>query len=183
MDKVVYTGSILISSTLLAGSVFFADSAAMWLASTSVVMNVARVLLVVMMLGLLLTDPPRSRQFRAILAVAGLGFAGWAIARLFSGSVQLIDAVLFLEVSIAFGLAAIEGEPLPTKVPASHLAFASSIAKQDFIALYSVAILAYGKLMLPHRLSGTTHFDRSRVRMAFSDGIATLRRPILSDTR
>lgn len=104
----------------MAGSVWFPGDASMWLASSSQPMNVARGVLIILMAGLLLTNPPRRREFRAVLGVVSLGFAAWGINWLFSGTVALIDTLVFLEGSIAFALAAIEAEPVP--VPKLSLA-------------------------------------------------------------
>ncbi len=114
MDKAVYAGSIIISLALIAGSVLIPNSAAMWLASTSDIMNIARVILIVMMIGLFVTNPPRSLRFRRILGAVSLSFVGIALVRTFGGSVHIIDALLFFEAAVAFGLAAIEAEPLPS---------------------------------------------------------------------
>lgn len=120
MDKMVYIGAILISLILIAGSVFFPASAVMWLASTSVAMNVARLVLIGMMIGLVVTSPPRRREFRLLLGVIGLAFGSWAVARLLSGSTQVIDALLFLAAAVSFGIAAIEAEPLPAEADATY---------------------------------------------------------------
>jgi len=112
VDKTVYSGTILICLTLLAGSMWFPDNAAMWLASTSIIMNVGRVVIIGLMLGLVFTDPPRQRNFRLLLSGAALVFLMAALQHLYSGSVQLIDALLFLEAAVAFGIAAGEGNVL-----------------------------------------------------------------------
>jgi hypothetical protein len=118
VDKTVYSGTILICLVLILGSGWFPDNAAMWLASTSVTMNIARGVIVALMLGLLVTDPPRRQAFRALLGVTALGFLVAAYTRLYSGSINIVDAVLFLEAAISFGLAALEGQPItrPAKV-------------------------------------------------------------------
>lgn len=118
MDKAVYSGTILICLVLVVGSGWFPDNAAMWLASTSVLMNIARAAVVMLMIGLLVTNPPRRLAFRALLGVAALGFLTAAMSRIYSGSIQLVDALIFLEVAISFGLAALEGQPLARPVGA-----------------------------------------------------------------
>jgi len=124
VDRTVYSGTILICLTLIAGSIWFPENAAMWLASTSVIMNMARVVVIGLMLGLIFTDPPRQRAFRLLLSGAALGFLIIALQRTFGGSTQLVDALLFLEAGVAFGLAAAEGnvlalaeEPAPVSTP------------------------------------------------------------------
>jgi hypothetical protein len=126
MDKLLYSGSIAIAVVLIAGSILIPNDSLMWLASTSTLMNVVRVVVIGLMLALIFTDPPRSKQLRTVLAVAAGAFAGWAIARAFSGTVQVVDALLFLQAAVSFGLAAIEA-PLPMPEPVPDNAFADMI--------------------------------------------------------
>lgn len=121
MDKTVYAGLILISSILIAGSLWLPEHAGMWLASTSFVMNLARVVLIALMFGLLMTDPPRRRDFRLLLGMTAAVFAAWALGRVWSGSVQVMDALLFLQAAVAFGIAALEVQPLPRVVETEPL--------------------------------------------------------------
>lgn len=133
MDKTIYSGSILISLFLIAGSVWFPEDASMWLASSSLSMNIARGLLIVLMVGLLLTDPPRRREFRLLLGAVSLGFAAWAVNWLFSGTVAMVDTLVFFEASTAFALAAIEAESLAVnKVPMVRSVEYPSLFAQSF---------------------------------------------------
>jgi len=112
MDKTVYVGSLLIALMLILGSVLFPSSAVMWLASTSELMDIARGIMVALMLGLIFTNPPRSARFRLLLGTVSFAFGVWGLRQLFNGSVHIIDAMLLLETSVAFCLASIEAEPL-----------------------------------------------------------------------
>lgn len=119
MDKAVYSGMVLISLVLIAGSYWFPDSAAMWLASTSILMNIARGIIAALMLGLLFTNPPRRREFRIVLGIAAAGFLVAALERAYGGSVLVADALLFMGAGVSFGLAALEGKPLPERATAA----------------------------------------------------------------
>lgn len=114
MDKTLYSASILIALVLMAGSAFFPNNAVMWLASTSVWMDIARTAIVLLMIGLLLTEPPRSLLFRALLGVGGILMATAAIIPVMQGSIHVLDVLLAAESSVAFFLAAIEAEPQET---------------------------------------------------------------------
>jgi hypothetical protein len=108
MDKTVYAGTSLIALALLAGSFFIPSSFVMVLASTSLVANVARIVVVLLMIGLIVTNPPRSRGFRATLAAASVGFLYYALAHALSGTIQIADSVLYLVAAISFAIEALE---------------------------------------------------------------------------
>lgn len=108
MDKTVYAGGALIAAALIAGSIFIPTSFVMVLASTSLAANIARVIVVLLMFGLIITNPPRSHAFRVLLGVASFGFLYYAVQHALSGTIQLADSILFLQASIAFAIEALE---------------------------------------------------------------------------
>jgi hypothetical protein len=119
MDKAVYGGGALIALALIAGSIFIPNSFVMVLASTSLVSDIARVIMVALMVALIVTNPPRSEVFRSALAVASFSFAYYALAHAFSGTIQLADSVLYLQAAIAFAIEALEinvVEEIPEKL-------------------------------------------------------------------
>jgi hypothetical protein len=108
MDKAVYVGGALIALALIAGSIFIPTSFVMVLASTSLVANIGRVIIVGLMIALIVTNPPRSLVFRRVLAAASFGFGYWALMHTLSGTIQLADSVLYLVAAIAFAIEALE---------------------------------------------------------------------------
>jgi hypothetical protein len=121
MEKTVYGGGALIALALIAGSMFIPTSFVMVLASTSLVANIARGIVVALMIALIVTNPPRSEVFRTILGTASFGFAYWALMHTLSGTIQLADSVLYLVAAIAFAIEALEinyVEELPPKIKA-----------------------------------------------------------------
>lgn len=108
MHRTAYLGSLLLIIILTIGSFYFPNSAAMWLASTSPFMIVARVVVGVLIVGLLASQPPRSLAFRGVLGAAALLLGGWGIVNTFGGGITFVDSLLFLHASISFALAAIE---------------------------------------------------------------------------
>ncbi len=108
MDKAVYGGGALIALALIAGSVFIPTSFVMVLASTSLVANIARVIVIGLMIALIVTNPPRSQAFRAVLAAASFGFGYYALMHTLSGTIQLADSVLYLQAAVAFAIEALE---------------------------------------------------------------------------
>lgn len=108
MDKTVYGGALLIALALIAGSIFIPGSFVMTLASSSLAANIGRGVIIGLMIGLMVTNPPRSLTFRAILSAAAVGFACYAIAHAFSGTIQLADSILYLVAAIAFAIESLE---------------------------------------------------------------------------
>jgi hypothetical protein len=136
----------------------------MWLASTSLIMNLARVAMIGLMLGLVFTNPPRQRQFRRLLSVAALVFLAAALGRAYSGSMQLIDALLFLEAAVAFGLAAVEGNALV----AAEEPLPASAEPESLVRRYQAISNSQG-LLVPHHLL-TRLFIRSLLMMSVTTG-------------
>lgn len=107
---------LIIATTFLVGAMLFdglyqKDAPLMWLASTTINYAYMRAALVVVLLMLLMTSPPRSVHFRTFLAAFS--------SALFIGTVLLsqwyvigmLDAVVFIEVSIICMIEAIEANP------------------------------------------------------------------------
>jgi hypothetical protein len=119
MEKAVYGGGALIALALIAGSMFIPTSFIMVLASTSLVANIARAIVVALMVALIVTNPPRSLIFRRVLAAASFGFGYWALMHTLSGTIQLADSVLYLVAAISFAIEALEVnvvEDIPEKL-------------------------------------------------------------------
>lgn len=108
MNKAVFGGGMLVALSLIAGSLFIPTSFVMVLASTSLAANIARAVVVLLMVGLLVTNPPRSVVFRALLGAASIGFGSWALMHALSGTIQLADSVLYLQAAIAFAIEGLE---------------------------------------------------------------------------
>jgi hypothetical protein len=180
MDKLVYGGSIVIAVVLIAGSILIPNDSMMWLASTSTLMNVARVVVIGLMLALIFTDPPRSKRLRTLLAVAAGTFAGWAVARALSGTVQVVDALLFLQAAVSFGLAAIEAPvQLPSSAPENAFAdmIEAAIERKGAMSLrqrVTVSVLAIQLLYRtrdpskPHWIDMIVHHTNGRIANAHS---------------
>jgi hypothetical protein len=108
MDKAVYGGGALIALALIAGSIFIPGSFVMVLASTSVMADIARGIIVALMITLIVTNPPRSEVFRFLLGAASFSFAYYAMAHALSGTIQLADSALYLQAAVAFAIEALE---------------------------------------------------------------------------
>jgi hypothetical protein len=98
----VCLGILLIFSLVAPGS------PVMWLASTSKIFAVIRVGLMIILLWLLLTDPPRNVYLRAITGTASLLLVSWALNAFFSNQLQLVDFLSLVPAGIAAGLDVLE---------------------------------------------------------------------------
>lgn len=111
MHKGFYVLPLTAVSFLILLSLAAPSSAAMWLASTSVGYIIIRFIMAVALVGLIVTNPPRKVWFRALLGIISGGLAIWAVVGLYTRSIMLVDFLIFMQVSIAFALSALERTP------------------------------------------------------------------------
>ena len=114
MKRILIAGTIVLLLAIHAGSIFGFNDTFLQLVTLSTTYDLIRVALIMLLLGLLLTAPPRSMYFRIILgAVAGALFIGSSALAL-QYSIGIMDALIFIEVAIIFALEAIEAPVLTT---------------------------------------------------------------------
>lgn len=87
------------------------DAPLMWLASTSLNYAYMRVALIIVLVTLLLTSPPRSAYFRLFLIGFSSALFISTIALSYWYAIGLLDAIVFIEVSIIFMIEALEATP------------------------------------------------------------------------
>jgi hypothetical protein len=117
MSKFTYIGSFLIAVTLIFGGVYFPQSFIMSFVASSAWMVIARGIVALLMIGLVVTNPPRSKTFRIILAAASVSMLGWAIGYFTSGTIQFADSILFFHAALSFALAALESKEPVVEYP------------------------------------------------------------------
>jgi hypothetical protein len=126
MKKLLIITTMLIVLAMLFDGMFYKDAPLMWLASTSLNYAYMRIALLAVLLTLLVTSPPRSQYFRIFLA----GFASaLCLSTLWLSywyAINLLDAVIFIEVAIIFMIEALESGP----EKASNIAFRHSFVKK-----------------------------------------------------
>ena len=111
MSKGLTAGLILMLSILVIGSEVFPNNSSMWLASVELSMNIIRLVMITLLLAVFFTDPPRSRQLRALFGVAAVAMVSWTGMQLAWHSTYLLDMLVFLQAAIIFALEAIEYQP------------------------------------------------------------------------
>lgn len=118
-SKLLIGLTLVLVSILFIGGVFYPRSFLMAFAGTSSAYMVLRVVIMGLLIGLLVTNPPRSRLFRTMLATWAIALAVLAGQLLLSYQLFLLDAVLFIEIAIIFGTEALEHSSAATtkKIP------------------------------------------------------------------
>lgn len=111
--QVITAGSILMALWLLGSSIMQPDGFVMSFAAGGAVHGVLRGLIVGALLAVLLSRPPRSMPFRIVLgAVSSVVLAG-ACVSMMDYQIGILDAILYLQVSIILAIEAIENQTAP----------------------------------------------------------------------
>lgn len=122
--------SVFLVALLFFGGLFFPESPIMWLASTSDGYAVVRAGIAAILIALLYTHPPRSKNFRLLLSVASLAFGTWAAILTMQSSMFVLDIFVFLQTAVVFAIAAIEFQPRSEQ---PHSSDDDSEEKQKFV--------------------------------------------------
>jgi hypothetical protein len=108
MKKILITLTILLIGALLLCGMYLPNAPLMWVASTALNYAYIRIGLLLVLLGLLFTNPPRALYFRAALGLVALILGVTTVYMLFTYQMYVVDVVVFLEVAIICGLEALE---------------------------------------------------------------------------
>lgn len=108
IHKFLIATTFMIVSALLIGGLYYPDSFAMNLADKSLMFAVLRAVLGVLLVGLLVTDPPRSLILRSVIGTTSVLLVIISTYLLLNFQMFLLDAVVFLQVAIIFGIEALE---------------------------------------------------------------------------
>ncbi|MDB5168342.1 MAG: hypothetical protein JWO55_600 [Candidatus Saccharibacteria bacterium] len=122
---------LIVITTLLVCAMLFSglyqpDTPLMWLASTSIYYAYMRAALIVVLVTLLVTSPPRSGYFRLFLAAFASALAISAIHLSYWYAISLLDAVIFIEVAIIFMIESLEASADDVK----KISFSYTLAKK-----------------------------------------------------
>ena len=120
MGKFVLSLSLLGLSILLIFGIFAPNSPVMWLAATSVEYALIRVVLIAVLIGLLVTNPPRNILFRIVAGTIAMGVSGWALSETYQNHMGLLDTLAFLLVSVSTGLAILEPRHTAQRIKVQH---------------------------------------------------------------
>lgn len=118
-SKLLIGLTLVLVSILLIGGLYYPGTLLMGFAGTTAAYAFIRGAIILLLLGLLVTQPPRSRLFRAMLGTWSVALAVLAGQLLLTYQIYLLDAVMFVEIAIIFAVEALETstEPVTKKVP------------------------------------------------------------------
>jgi len=108
MKETLIIGTMLFTAVLLFGGIYFPNSPLMWLASTSLWFEIIRAGLIVMLGILLFSKPPRALYLRCAFGAIALVLGIVTVMFLVTYKINLIDAVVFIEIAVIFCLEALE---------------------------------------------------------------------------
>lgn len=112
--RLLITGLLLLIGLMLFEGLYKPEAPLMWLASTSVEYAYLRATLLIVLVTLLVSSPPRSAFFRLLLASFALTIGIGTAVLSYSHAIPLLDAVVFIEVAIVFMIEALEAD-IPTE--------------------------------------------------------------------
>ena len=132
-SKMLIGWTLVLVGALMLGGLFLQDSLFMAFAGTGLAYTLLRGMIAALLIGLLLTEPPRTHLFRTMLAVWSVALAVTTGQLLLTYQIHLLDAVLFLEVAIIFAVEALEastnkaGKPVARKIPVRKISVSRRI--------------------------------------------------------
>lgn len=109
-------GSSCLAASLLYASLAMPDSFVMSFAGSGAVHTMLRIIIVGALIAVLLSRPPRSAQFRVALGVVSSIILVAACFSMMDYKIGVLDAILYLEVSIILAIEAIENQKAPVRL-------------------------------------------------------------------
>ncbi len=106
--KFLIASTFIFVTALLVGGLYYPGSFAMNLADTTTTFAALRAVVAVLLVGLLITNPPRSIVLRSIIGVTSLLLVSISTYLVMNFQMYVLDAVVFLQVAIIFGIEALE---------------------------------------------------------------------------
>lgn len=105
--------TLVLVGVLLIGGLYYPGTLLMGFAGTTAAYALIRGAIILLLLGLLVTQPPRSRLFRVMLGTWAVALAVLAGQLLLTYQIFLLDAIMFIEIAIIFGVEALEPSAAP----------------------------------------------------------------------
>jgi hypothetical protein len=108
MGKLILLMSFVCLGILLITGLAAPDSPIMWLAATSSGYAELRSVLMILLVALLVTTPPRNVMLRSLVGASAITLFSWCLLGTYNNQIQIVDSLAFMLVSVATGLAALE---------------------------------------------------------------------------
>lgn len=110
--------------SVLGASLLQLDNGLQYIIDYGMAYNALRVAILVLLMTLLFVRPPRPVAMRLFLGAAGVMLHVGALYLLFSYSLSMLDAFVFMAVAVVFAVEALEPETAPQ--PSRQMAFTTS---------------------------------------------------------
>lgn len=117
INRLLITATLVLVAAMSLGAAGYADTLLSQLIDTSAAYQAIRAGVGVLLVSLLITHAPRSAVFRVALGVWALALAVTAFQLLLTYQMNFLDAVVFTELAIIFGIEALETRSIPIKKP------------------------------------------------------------------
>ena len=111
MGKSVILLSFLGIALLLVGCLVAPESAAFWLATKSQDYTIIRLVLLISLGLLLVTNPPRNKVLRTVIGAVASVTGLWALGQTYQNEMQILDSMSILAASVSAGIAVLEYVP------------------------------------------------------------------------
>lgn len=122
MKRTLIIGTLLLTTALFIGAVYYPASPLMWLAGTTLKFEIARGIVMAALIAILVTTPPRAVWFRYVLGATSLVLGVGSIIMMFQYTLPIVDTVVFIESAIILGIEALEASyKHATVLPSRHL--------------------------------------------------------------
>ena len=108
MNRFIFGSSLACLLFLLTGTFFFPSNTIMWTVHLALPYTIFRICMVVLLIAVLLTTPPRKLYMRVLMASVGVFLIGTGIATSMGDGMYLLDIVMAYMLGIAFLIEALE---------------------------------------------------------------------------
>lgn len=108
MNRFIFGCSLVCVTFLLATPYLFPENSILWLASTSVDYAIFRASMILVLLTIMFSSPPRHFYTRVALGTLAVGLVGYGLSLSLSDSMHLLDITLFFALGFSFGIEALE---------------------------------------------------------------------------
>lgn len=114
-SKLLIGSALLLVLAMLAGGIYFPQTALMSMADTSTAFMALRIAIAGVLVVLLVTRPPRSYGVRRAVGVLSVALGALSVSLLLQYEVRILDALVFLEVAILLAIEALEVRTIDIK--------------------------------------------------------------------
>jgi hypothetical protein len=113
LGKMIVALTIVFVTLLFIGGIYYPNTLEMSLADTTMPYTILRGVIILLLISILVTNPPRSLVLRGIIGAWSLILAGESLQIFYNYEVRLLDAIVFMQVATILGIEALETRQIP----------------------------------------------------------------------